>query len=181
MANNLEMAVSKTAGAAKVVKAGFKGIRGVFRKLMQEHGEVSALMSYVSKSDDFEVRRTLYPDIRKALLCHERGELAEVYPELSLHPETRQIALDHQWEAGELERAIRALDSIDMSAVNWRPAFEHLYDLVNRHVDEEENQWFPKAQQVIGKEEAEILESRYEVAKDAAERDLDSRDSMQLH
>jgi hypothetical protein len=79
MSNSFEKAASKTMGAVKVAKAGIKGLGGVFRKLMQEHGEAGALIKRVSMSSDEEVRRELYPQIRRALLAHEKGELSVVW------------------------------------------------------------------------------------------------------
>jgi hemerythrin HHE cation binding domain-containing protein len=173
MPNSLEEAASKTMGTIKVVKATVKGLSGVFKRLMQEHGEVSTLMKRVSLSSDESVRRELYPTIRKELLSHEKGELSAVYPVLSQHTETLEIAEEHAREASELDAAIKVLDTLDFSGAEWAPAFEHLFMLVKRHVDEEESKFFPKAQETIGEQEAKALESRYEAAKDAALTDVD--------
>ncbi len=61
MPNTFEKAASKTMGAVKVVKATFKGLDGVFKKLMEEHGEVSALIMRVSASSDSSVRADSLP------------------------------------------------------------------------------------------------------------------------
>ncbi len=173
MPNSLEEAASKTMGTIKAVKATVKGLSGVFKKLMQEHGEVSALMKRVSVSADEAVRRELYPTIRKELLSHEKGELSAVYPVLSQHAETLEIAEQHAREASELDAAIKVLDALDLAGSEWVPAFEHLFTLVKRHVDEEESEFFPKAQRTIGEQQAKALESRYEAAKDAALTEVD--------
>jgi hypothetical protein len=173
MPSSFEEAASKTMGTIKAVKATVKGLSGVFKKLMQEHGEVSALMKRVSLSSDESVRRELYPTIRKELLSHEKGELSAVYPVLSQHAETLEIAEEHAREASELDAAIKALDTLDLAGADWAPAFEHLFMLVKRHVDEEESKFFPKAQETIGEQQAKALESRYEAAKDAALTEVD--------
>jgi hypothetical protein len=173
MPNSLEKAASETMGAIKTVKATVKGLSGVFKKLMQEHGEVSALMKRVSLSSDESVRRELYPTIRKELLSHENGELSAVYPVLGQHAETLEIAEEHAHEASELDAAIKGLDALDLAGPEWAPAFEHLFMLVKRHVDEEESEFFPKAQATIGEQQAKALEGLYEAAKDAALTELD--------
>ena len=165
MPNTIEKAASKALGTVKVVQASLEGLTGVFRHLMQEHGEVSASIKRLGVSSDSDLRRELYPTIRKQLLAHEKGELEAVYPVLAEYPETEEIAAIHAREASELEAAIRAVDAIDFGAQAWAPAFEHLAELVKAHVDEEERSFFPKAQQAIGEERARGLTSRFEAAK----------------
>ncbi len=168
MPNTLEKVASKAMGTVKVAKAGLQGLTGVFKHLMQEHGEVSALMKRVAMSDDVDVRRELYPTIRHELLAHEQGETNAVYPVLAEYPETREIAAQHAREASELEVAIRNVDAIDFGAAAWAPAFERLATLVTDHVAEEESDFFPTAQKTIGEERARGLTGRFEAAKKAA-------------
>jgi len=168
MANSLERVTAKAAGTAKAVKAGFNGLRGVFLHLAEEHGEVGSLMKRVSKSGDPKERAELYPQIRSELLSHERGELAELYPMLSEHVATRDIAAAHNVEARQLEQAIHAVDQLAFADPEWGPAFEHLFQLVQQHVAEEENDFFPKAQSILGEGEANAMLDRYEAAKKLA-------------
>ena len=155
-------------GTVKAVKAGFNGLRGVFLHLAEEHGEVGSLMKRVHKSTDVEVRRQHWPQIRSELLAHERAELSAVYPMLSHYDGTREIVAMHNQEARQLESAIAAVDAVDASTSAWGDAFEHLFALVQQHVEEEENDFFPKAQELIGQNEAEALLPRFEAAKQAA-------------
>ncbi len=168
MPNSVQKAAAKTMGTVEGAKARLQGLSGVFKKLMQEHREVSALMKRVSMSSEETVRRELYPTIRRELLCHEKAELSAVYPVLSQHSETSEIAEIHARDASELDAAIQALDALDFSGKEWVPGFEHLFGLVKRHVEEEEGEFFPKAQKALGDEQAEVLESRYEAAKESA-------------
>lgn len=167
MTNPIEGAASKVMGAAKDVKATFKGLTGVFKHLMEEHGKVGALVSRVKGSSDEKIRAELYPTIRKELLAHERGELVAVYPVLAQHAETRGIASQHETEAKELEAAIAAVDALTYSDPGWEAAFEHVATLVEEHVEEEETDFFPKAQEVLGDDEAKALLPRFEAAKHA--------------
>ncbi len=165
MPSSIESAASKVMGAAKDVKATFKGLTGVFKHLMEEHGKVGALLKRVSGSSDEKVRAELYPTIRHELLAHERGELAVVYPAIARYPETRGIANQHETEARTLESTIAAIDALSYNDPSWGPAFERLVKLVEEHVEEEESDFFPKAQDVLGENEAKALLPRFEAAK----------------
>ena len=92
MPNKIEKAASEAMGVIKDVKAGLKGLTGVFRHLMEEHGKVTALIKRVSMSSDESVRANLFPTIRSELIGHEEGELKAVYPVLAEYPETSAIA-----------------------------------------------------------------------------------------
>ena len=165
MPNALERAASEVMGAAKDVKAGFKGLTGVFMHLMEEHGKVGALITRVGLTQDIEVRAKLYPTIRTELLDHEKGELKAVYPTLAEFPETAAIAAAHAHHASELEAAIAELDALSFNSASWVPAFERLAKLVDEHVTIEENEYFPLAQKMLGEERSKQLQSAFEAAK----------------
>jgi hemerythrin superfamily protein len=167
MTNPLDELASKTLGATKAVKATVKGLTGVFRKLTEEHGEVSALLLHVHKTNDPAVRAELFPKIRKELLAHEKGELSVVYPAFRLYSETQIIADKHAQEAGQLEHMLQQLSALSVQDAAWAQTFDALVDLVKRHVDEEESQFFPAGQRVLGAE-ADALQAQYEAAKRTA-------------
>src|SRR4051812_4614142 len=149
MADSIDQIASKVMGTVKAATAGFKGLRGVFLHLAEEHGEVGALMKHVSKSKDPQVRREHFPHIRAELLSHEKGELAEVYGVLANYEELRTIVLEHNDEAHTLEKAIADVDAQDFASPEWGESFERLLALVQAHVEQEEADFFPRAQQVI--------------------------------
>jgi hemerythrin superfamily protein len=165
MPNNLQKITSGLAGAAKDVKAGFKGLTGVFMHLMEEHGKVGALIKHVAKSDDEAVRAELYPKIRRDLLAHEKGELRVVYPALANLPIASGIEMAHALEASELDLAIANVDALAFSDPAWRSTFQRLADLVEEHVEHEESDFFPQAQKALGEERANQLLPEFEAAK----------------
>ncbi len=165
MPNTVEKIVAGVMGAAKDVKAGYKGLTGVFMHLMEEHGKVGALIKRVGMSSDTAVRASLYPTIRSELMAHEKGELKVVYPALAEFPETAAIASAHAHHASEIEAAIAELDALSFDSASWTPSFERLAKLVDQHVDQEESDYFPKAQQVLGEQRAERLLPEFEAAK----------------
>jgi hemerythrin superfamily protein len=163
--NAVERIASEMLAAAKDVKAGYKGLTGVFMHLMEEHGKVGALIKRVGMSSELAVRAELYPTIRKELLAHEKGELKVVYPSLARFPETGAIAAEHAHQASELEAAIVEVDAISFESPSWASAFERLAKLVDAHVSQEEGDYFPRAQKVLGEERAQELLGKYEASK----------------
>jgi hemerythrin superfamily protein len=173
MTTKVEELASKVVGTAKAAKAALEGLTGVFRHLAKEHGEVSALLLRLKASSDPDVRRELWPTIRRELLAHERGEIKELYPILRSNSQTEEMANEHDRDAGELDRAIEAVTAAAVDSANWSSALDVLVERVQQHVHQEEDEYFPTAQRVFKDRASELLE-RYEHAKAEAMRELSS-------
>lgn len=165
MPTHVEHAAAKVMGAAKQVKGTIEGLSGIFRALMQEHGEASALLLRLKASSDPELRLRLFPLIRKELLSHEKGEIAVLYPALEQYEETAWIAAHHNREAQSIEAKIQRLRELDVNSSDWAPALDELIELVQHHVREEEDDFFPKGELAMGNAKAEDLELRYMATK----------------
>jgi hemerythrin superfamily protein len=136
----------------------------VFKTLAEQHAEVKVLLKRLQ--DKPEKKPELWPEIRRELLSHERGELREVYPVLRRHVQTRALAEHHDQEAADMETLIEKLDMAQ--PVDWPMLYDQLVDAVIHHAEEEEKEIFPKAQQAIGSDAARDIEARFLAAKNAA-------------
>lgn len=165
MPNTIENAVAKVAGKAAAVDARFRGLKGVFTKLAEQHHEVNVLLLSAESATDVTKRRSLWETIRKQLLSHEQAELRELYPVLEAYPALRDIVRRHASEASELEMLIRRLDGIGVSADEWLPTLSQLKASVTAHAEEEERVFFPQSQQVIGEHASALLEQPFLQAK----------------
>jgi hypothetical protein len=165
MRNRMDHAVAKTKGVMKGIKARIDGLAGVFETLAKQHGEAAALLDAVHA--DPAKRASLWPQIRAALLAHERAEMRVLYPELRMYDELRPLANQHDAEATELERMIHDLDSIDMASETWGKLLDRLAENVKRHANEEETDTFPRAQNSIGVARAKQLDAKFAAAHDA--------------
>lgn len=163
MPNRMDSMISKGKGAMKSIEARLEGLRGVFRTLTQQHGEVSALLERVKRHPD--KRRDLWPEIRTELLSHERAEMREVYPVLRQHAALQVLAEHHDTDAIEMAQMIGQLDVLDIDSDAWGIVFVELVDAVVSHAAEEEQVIFPAAQEAIGDVLAEDLDRKFLVAK----------------
>ena len=163
MPNRMDSIISKGTGAVKGAEARLRGLVGVFKVLSEEHGEAGALLKRVKR--DPAKRAELWPKIRQELVSHEKAELREVYPVLREHEQTRALADRHEAEAGQLSALIDRIHATEMASAEWGSLFDQLVDQVEQHVKEEEGEFFPKAQQVIGAARAKELEPRFLAAK----------------
>jgi len=158
MPNRMDSMIARGTGTAKAVKARLRGLVGVFETLAEQHGEIGALLKRVN--NDPAKRAALWPTIRQELISHEQAELREVYPVLRALAATRTLAERHDAEATELSILIDRIHQTDVVAAVWGPLFERLTSMVEHHVQEEEHDIFPKAQDAIGVDRARELEPR---------------------
>ena len=156
---------STSSGAVVGQEAGLILQGGIFRKLVDEHGEAAQLMMKVRAATDAESRHNLYPALRTALLGHERTESSILYAELKRYPDTQQIVEKHEQEAQRLEATIRTLDTIEITNEAWLPRFIELCALVQSHVREEEDELFIAAFATLGESASDDLRVAYLRAK----------------
>jgi hemerythrin superfamily protein len=164
MPNRMDSMLSKGAGKVKGVKARLDGLVGVFRTLAEQHAEVKVLLERLR--DKPEKKAELWPEIRRNLLSHERGELRELYPVLRQYAQTRALAEHHDQEAADMELLIEKLDMVN--TMDWQTLYMQLVDSVIHHAEEEEKEIFPKALDAIGHEAAKEIDARFLVAQEKA-------------
>jgi hypothetical protein len=142
MANPDEQAAMHVVASGKPNKATLNGPNGAFRHLMDEHGDVFALVKRLGMSSDEQVRRELVPRVRVKFLLRELGEMAEVYAALKEIVQTLEPAAANDAEPSELADAMAALDALNPGSPEWGPAFLQVSELVEAHLNEEQNDVF---------------------------------------
>lgn len=163
---HIENVAAKVMGKAKALKGAMEGLSGIFTTLMEEHGQLAALMMRVRASSDPNVWRELFPTIRQQLLAHERGELAVLYPAFRTHEMTAELALQHERDATTLEALVESLSELEVEDPLWSGRFQQLGERVREHVAQEENEFFPLGRLAFGEESA-ALDAAYRAKRQA--------------
>jgi hemerythrin superfamily protein len=153
---------SKTAGAGRSAAKALAGYPGIFHHLAGEHAEVSTRMKRVAGTMEIQVRQELFPDIRRQLLAHARGEERVFYPVLRELPELQGLVAQCLDDHAELEQYLNRLDVKDKSTKHWGDLFEEMVRAVEAHVAREEQELFPRARDVLTGQQAKEMEARYQ-------------------
>lgn len=113
--------------------------------LRRDHQYVRNLFDRYFSSNDTAVKRESGAEIIRALELHADLEEAVFYPKVrSLDP----AMLDHsEQEHQEARQLMEQVKSIDMTHPQCEQLFRQLADSVLHHVENEEQQLFPKVQQ----------------------------------
>jgi hemerythrin superfamily protein len=167
MPNILEQTAAKAAGKLGAIKAAVSGLHGVFRQLSEEHKEVATLLASATLSSDPEKRAQAWGKVRHDLTAHEHAELEIVYPEFEMHASLLDIVREHEAQADHLEALISNVDSAPIGSAQWETSVKQLHSGILRHATREEQEFFPRAQEVIGERRSEELEDQYLAVKES--------------
>ena len=80
---------------------------------------------------------------------HEAIEEEIFYPALKEHPKTKDIALEGYEEHHVVDMVMGELEGVDVSDETWMAKFTVMKENLEHHIEEEEDEMFPKAEQVF--------------------------------
>lgn len=134
-----------------------------FKLLKSDHEKVSELFERIEAASG-QAKVAIFKQIQNELEIHTQIEEAIFYPALRNAEETRDITL----EAYEEHRVVKDLLA-ELAAAKpsdkWDAKLTVLKENVEHHVDEEENEMFGKAKDVLSSEQAEALGDRMAAEK----------------
>lgn len=173
MAREMSKLGAKAMGKAKAVGKLLKGETGILSHLADEHGEVDGMMQRIGKSpDDVQLRRDLFPEIRKNLLAHAEAEEKAFYPQLRSQPNLGNLVERSLEQHQEIERMVRELGTMDHANPTWQTTFDRLVNAVEQHVELEEGEIFPKVKDLFSAEQRSAMLEQFEQEEQATKQRL---------
>jgi hypothetical protein len=140
-------------------------LAGVFEILAAQHRQVLDLLRRAGSSNASERRGALWAEARRQLLSHERAEELAVYATLEGYDAAQTLLERHGDQAVELELAIADLDATDCGSVDWIERLRDVTVMLEEHVRDEETEFFPRAQELLGENTARELEDPFSNAQ----------------
>ena len=125
---------------------------GIFDKLIADHNRHRELFAKIAEtSGDSEERRTLFEQLRIDITAHASAEEQSLYAEMMSRPDLSDDARHSVAEHKELDDLIGELVEMDMSSSAWLTKFKTLRHDYEHHIDEEEDEMFPTADEELSK------------------------------
>jgi len=130
----------KTQDIFSLIKADHRVIEDIIRKLERttEKGVLT--------------RERLYSKLREELNKHTEAEEMVVYPRLKREALTEDIAYEAIEEHDVVKYLLTKLDALLCDRKDWTALITVLKETVERHIDEEEKELFPKMRKAFSKE-----------------------------
>ncbi|HUL17837.1 MAG TPA: hemerythrin domain-containing protein [Steroidobacteraceae bacterium] len=142
-------------------------VADILDTLKREHEEVKSLLADLQDAGPAGERRQLVRNIKAALVPHTKAEEKVVYDAVIATSEDEAQAdgyegyLEHEWAAKTLER----LEAADPDSAEHKAAAKVLKDLVEHHIEEEEENIWRDVREHFDEEERVRMNAQFEAAK----------------
>ena len=139
--------------------------------LRQDHREVERLFKQFEKAGPraHKTRRTVVDKVIKELSVHAAIEEQVFYPAIrEAVAETEDTVLESLEEHHIVKWTLSELDGMDPEAERFVPKMTVLMESVRHHVEEEEDELFPKVREALGRKQLAELGEAMDKAKKTA-------------
>ena len=138
-----------------------------FEMLEEDHQKVKKLLSEADDTTErgVKTREELFARIKQELLVHETLEEELLYPTLKEHDATKEVSLEGYEEHHFANEVIAELEETPVDDEKWAAKFAVLKENIEHHIEEEEEEMFPKARKVLGSDRIDALGDRMQQRK----------------
>jgi hemerythrin superfamily protein len=138
----------------------------IFERLIEDHDRHRQLIEAIkATSGDSDERRSLFDEFKTDAMAHAAAEEGTLYLAMMEDPEIRQDAQHSVKEHADIGMLFVELSKADMGSSGWLNKFNSLADEYTHHIDEEEEEKFPKARAELGEDKAVALKQAFEQRK----------------
>lgn len=129
--------------------------------LKEDHREVEELIAQLEEGADKET----FLKLKSSLELHTQIEENIYYPALEGKDETDELVTDAYQEHDEVDELLEEMSGTDIESDEFQLLLKQLKDSIKHHVKEEENELFPKSEEVLGAEKLEKMGDEMEKMK----------------
>jgi hemerythrin superfamily protein len=133
--------------------------------LKQDHRKVADLFKQVEATEDEKKHQQLFKQIKTELESHTHIEETILYPDFEKHEELKDITLEAYEEHKQVKTLLREIDRLAEGSERFDAKLKVMGENVEHHVEEEENEMFPKVKKLYNKEQLEQLGQTLEAEK----------------
>lgn len=136
-----------------------------FQLLRNDHQKAMQVFQKLMSTTEISNRDLLFAELKQELEVHTEIEEQIFYPALQSARETAGLVKESLHEHDTVKQLLRDLDVMDHDSPQWTASLDTLKENVEHHVHEEEEEMFPKAQEVLSMDTLEELGNRMQRKK----------------
>jgi hemerythrin-like domain-containing protein len=139
-----------------------------FQLLEKDHNQVKDLLEKLQDTSDSAVktREKLFLQLKKEILPHLKAEEKTLYPALKEEKDSRRKAMESIEEHHVTELVLHELDQLGKNEEHWAAKFEVFKELVEHHIEEEEEEIFSFAEEVLDEESIDQIMKSFQEEKE---------------
>lgn len=140
----------------------------IFERLTQDHDQHRALLAEIEAAKGpSEARQKAFERFKTEVTAHAATEEETLYATMMRLSDERHDAQHSVAEHKEIGDLIQKVVEAAADSPSWTEAFGELAHKYRHHIDEEEQEMFPKAKDAISDEKAAALRAEFENRKPA--------------
>jgi hemerythrin-like domain-containing protein len=126
--------------------------------LTNEHKVVKEILNKLISNDSEEKERDrLFVTLTENLNNHEIIEEKVFYPSLKDHEETRELILEAIEEHHVADKIVAEMEKLKETGEKWMAKLTVLKENLEHHIQEEEQELFPKAKRILNQDTLDKL------------------------
>lgn len=138
----------------------------IYRDLKADHDKQRAMLKQLGDlRGDTKKRQTLFETFRLELQSHAAAEEESLYAVMLGNPELRDDARHSVSEHKEVDDLLGEMMDLDFGSDEWEAKFFHMRHRYEHHIDEEEEEMFPAADEELSDDVEAKMASTYEERK----------------
>jgi hemerythrin superfamily protein len=140
----------------------------LFETLKQDHQEVKDIFSQLKESSKTSERKALLEKLQQEILPHMTGEEKVIYPAMKKNEGIREDALEALEEHHAAQLILKELAKMSPDDERFKAKVSVLMEMVDHHVEEEEDVIFKDIKKQFSSEEAGQLLEGFNKEKEKA-------------
>lgn len=139
----------------------------IYQTLKEDHDRHRRMLAAIADtSGDTKKRREIWDEFYHDVSAHAAAEEETFYSKLIADEEGQQEGRHSVAEHKELDDMMEELNEIEFSSPAWLQKFKDMRHRYEHHIEEEEEDIFPVAKDVVGKDGNEKIGSAFEQRKE---------------
>lgn len=148
----------------------------IYERLKSDHDRHREWLAKLAGTEGAsDARRKLWNTFYYDVAAHAAAEEVTFYSSLISESDGQSEARHSVAEHHELDEMMKELNEMDMSSPGWLTRFKTMKDRYEHHIDEEEEDIFPVAREVIGPDKSGQVAAEFAERKREEEKLVDKK------
>jgi hemerythrin superfamily protein len=144
----------------------------LFELIEAAHRKVETIFSEIEKTNGSKKLDQYFNQLYKELNVHAQTEELTLYPAMRDHDDIKELVNEAEEEHTEVKVLLEQMKSLDVTSSEFKEKISTLKEAVQHHVQEEENEVFPKVRKSMSDEELKQLAKEFEETQSKLQKDL---------
>lgn len=137
----------------------------IYQRIKQDHDQARKLMGELKDCEDKDRLTSLFDEFKIDMWAHHKVEEAVLYESLATKRATKSESFEAVNEHHIANGLIEELDSMAIGSAEWRSKLGVLFEVIEHHMEEEEEETFEEARAVVDEKTAKSMAAEFDRRK----------------